>query len=273
MVEYFFRSEEFIERLIKAFRFLGKYEAEGALKLAKVLRIYLISPLLDAFSEEDNPNIRKFLIYLLSNMGVDVACEAVKRLNDKRLENLISMIALIRECGGKDYIQAVKPFAKDRNKRIRTEAIKALLYFGDRDGLPYLKVSLRSKDPAIKEQAILLSGTYKVKDAVPYLIEIIKKKDILGSKSYSKIPAIRALGQIGDPQAIVPLIKLYKARRLFFSSAQNELKLEIFKTLKYYPAHAIKSLLELGMHSRDSEIQVISKRILREMHYRDSENE
>jgi hypothetical protein len=273
MVEYFFRSEEFIERLIKAFRFLGKYEAEGALMLAKVLRIYLISPLLDAFSEEDNPNIRKFLIYLLSNMGVDVACEAVKRLNDKRLDNLISMIALIRECGGKDYIQAVKPFAKDRNKRIRTEAIKALLSFGDRDGLPYLKVSLRSNDPAIKEQAILLSGTYKVKDAVPYLIEIIKKKDILGSKSYSKIPAIRALGQIGDPQAIVPLMKLYKARGLFFSSAQNELKLEIFKTLKYYPAHAIKLLLELGMHSRDSEIQAISKRMLREMHYRDSENE
>ena len=273
MVDYFFRSEQFIERLIKAFRFLGKYEAEGALKLGKVLRIYLICPLLDAFSEEANPNIRKFLIYLLSNMGVDVAREAVKRLNDKRAENLISMIALIRECGGKDHVQAVRPFAKDRNKRIRTEAIKALLHFGDRDGLPYLKVSLRSDDPAIKEQAILLSGTYKVKDAVPYLIEIIKKKDILGSKSYSKIPAIRALGQIGDPQAIVLLMKLYKAKRLFFTSAQNELKLEIFKTLQYYPAHAIKPLLDLGIHSRDSEIQAISKRILKEMYYRDTGNE
>lgn len=273
MVEYFFRSEQFIERLIKAFRFLGKYETEGALRLAKVLRSYIIGPLLNAFSEEANPNIRKFLIYLLSNMGVDVAREAVKRLNDKRLENLISMIALIRECGGKDYVQAVRPFAKDTNKRVRTEAINALLQFGDRDGLPYLKVSLRSDDPDIKEQAIVLSGTYKVKDAVPYLIEIIEKKDIFGSKSYSKIPAIRALAQIGDSQAIAPLMRLYKTKVLFFSGAKNELKREIFKTLKYYPAYAIKPLLELGIHSKDSEIKTISKRILKEMYYRDTENE
>jgi hypothetical protein len=243
------------------------------LSLAKVLSIYLIGPLLNAFSEEANPNIRKFLICLLSNMGGDVAREAVKRLNDKRLENLISMIALIRECGGKDYIQAVRPFAKDSNKKIRTEAIKALLQFGDRDGLPYLKVSLRSNDPDIKEQAIVLSGTYKVKDAVPYLIEIIEKKDIFGSKSYSKIPVIRALAQIGDPQAIAPLMRLYKARGLFYGSAQNELKREIFKNLKYYPAHAIKQLLELGIHSTDSEIKTISKRILRETYYKDTENE
>lgn len=131
-------------------------------------------------------------------MGVDVAHEAVKRLNDKRLDNVISMIALIRECGGKDYVKHIRPFAKDENKRIRTEAIKTLLRFGDREGLSYLKVYLRSDDPELKEQAILFSGTYKVKEAVPYLIEIIKKKDIFGRESYSKIPASGYQGPCTD---------------------------------------------------------------------------
>jgi hypothetical protein len=68
-------------------------------------------------------------------------------------------------------------------------------------------------------------------------------------------------------------MRLFKARGLFYSSAQNELKREIFKNLKYYPAHALKQLLELGIHSKDSEIKTISKRILREMYYQDTENE
>jgi hypothetical protein len=269
MVEYFFRSEKFISRLIGAFKFLGKYNTEDAVRLAKVLRLYIISPLLDAFTEEANPNIRKFLIYLLSNMGVDVAHEAVKRLNDKRLDNVISMIALIRECGGKEYVKHIRPFAKDKNKRISMEAIKTLLNFADREGFSYLKLYLRNDDPDQREQAMLLSGTYKVKEAVPYLIEIIEKKDIFGTESYSKIPVIKALAQIGDPQAIEPLKRLYKSRGIFYSSARNELKLEIFKSLKHYPAYAIKPLLELGIQSKDTEIRSISTRLLKAIYSRE----
>jgi hypothetical protein len=273
MVEYFFRSEQFIHRLIEAFKFLGKYDTEGAVRFAKVLRLYIISHLLDAFTEEANPNIRKFLIYLLSNMGVDVAHEAVKRLNDKRLDNVISMIALIKECGGKDYVKHVRPFAKDKNRRISMEAIKTLLHFGDREGISYLKAYMRSDDSDLREQAMLLSGTYKVKDSVPYLIEILEKKDILGTKSYSKIPAINALAQIADPQAIEPLKKLYRSKGLFFSSARNELKLEIFKSLKYYPVYAIRPLLELGIQSKDTEIRSISMKLLKEIHSRENSGE
>lgn len=274
MVEYFFRTEKFIHSLIQAFKFLGKYDTEGAVRFAKVLRLYLISPLLDAFTEEANPNIRKILIYILSNIGVDVAHEAVKRLNDKRIDNVISMIALIRECGGKEHIKHIRPFAKDKNKRISMEAIKTLLHFGDREGLSYLKLYLRNDDPDQREQAMLLSGTYKVKEVVPYLIEIIEKKDIFGTESYSKIPVINALAQIGDPQAIEPLKRLYKSKGLLFSSVRNELKLEIFRSLKQYPAYAIKPLLELGIHSKNAEIRAISTRLLKEIYYReDTENE
>jgi hypothetical protein len=270
MVEYFFRSEQFIHRLIEAFKFLGKYDTEGAVRFAKVLKLYIISHLLDAFSEEENPNIRKFLIYLLGNMGVDVAHEAVKRLNDKRMDNVISMISLIKECGGKDHVKHIRPFAKDKNRRISMEAIKTLLHFSDREGISYLKAYLRSDDSDLREQAMLLSGTYKVKDAVPYLIEILEKKDILGTKSYSKIPAINALAQIGDPQAIEPLKKLYKSKGLFFSSGRNDLKLEIFKSLKYYPAYAIRPLLELGIQSKDAEIRSISMKLSKEIHSREN---
>ncbi|MGQ9570446.1 MAG: hypothetical protein ACUVUQ_06325, partial [Thermodesulfovibrionales bacterium] len=82
MLEYFFRSEKFIHDLIEVFKKWGKYDQGNAVKLAKVLRLYLVSPLLDAFTEETNPNIRKLFLFLLSNMGINVANKAAKRLND-----------------------------------------------------------------------------------------------------------------------------------------------------------------------------------------------
>jgi hypothetical protein len=265
MLEYFFRSEKFIQKLIEAFKIWGKYDQDNAIKLAKVLRLYLVSPLLDAFTEETNQNIRKFFISLLSNMGINVANEAAKRLNDKRVDNLINMIGLIRECGGKQYTAQIKLFVKNKDENIRKEAIKTLICFGDKEGIAYLKTYLNSKDPKVKEEAILLSGTNKIKETVPFLIKILDKKDILGTETYYKLLTIRALAQIGDPQAIEPLIRLYKSPFPFFSSSRDELRLEIFKNLRNYPATSIKPLLEMGLNSSNYEIRSISSKLLKEI--------
>jgi HEAT repeat protein len=274
MVEFFFRSDEFIRRLVEAFKIWGRYDREGAIRLAGVLKFYLTIPLLDTFSEEDDPNIRKFLLYLLSNIGVDVSREAIKRLNDERWNVVRNMISLIRECGGKNYVKHIRPFAKDKNKKVCMEAVKTLLYFGDRDGISYLKVYLRSDDPDLREEAANLSGSYRIKDTVPYLIEILEKRDVFGSWTYHKIPAIRALAKIGDPRAIEPLKRLYRSKAIFFSSGRDELRLEIFKTLKGYPENAIKPLLDLGLKSKNKEIRSLSQRLLKEpQDLRDKDNE
>jgi HEAT repeat protein len=123
---------------------------------------------------------------------------------------------------------------------------------------------LRSDDPDLREQAANLSGSYRIKDAVPYIIEILEKRDVFGSWAYHKIPAIRALAKIGDARAIEPLKKLYRSKSIFFRDARNDLRLEIFKTLKGYPANAIKPLLDLGLKSKNKEIRSLSQRLLKE---------
>jgi HEAT repeat protein len=263
-VESFFRSEEFILRLIEAFKFWGRYEKDSAVEITKGLKLYIITPLLDAISGESNPSIKRFLLQVLSTLGSEVAREATRRLSNENWQVVENMITIIRECEGKEYIRDIKPFAKDKNKKISLEAVRTLLHFGDRDGPHYLKMFLMSDDHELREQGAVLAGAYKVKNAIPFLIEVLEKKDIYGSESYDKIPAIRALAKIGDPGAIEPLKKLFKSKSLFFSSARNELKLEIFKNLRHYPAHAIKPLLELGLASSDKEIKAISERLLKE---------
>jgi HEAT repeat protein len=144
------------------------------------------------------------------------------------------------------------------------EAIRTLVHFGDRDGISFLKIYLRSDDPELREEAANISGIYRVKEAVPYLIEIVEKRDLFGYEAYYKIPVIRALAKIGDIRAVEPLMSIYKSKGILFRSKLNELKTEIFKTIKSYPAYAVKPLIELGTKSRNKEIKSLSDRLLSE---------
>jgi hypothetical protein len=265
MIEYFFRSDEFIRNLVESFKLWGIYDQEGAMRLARVLKFYLLNPLMDIFSEETDINMQKFFLSLLSKMGSDVSREAVRRLSDERWYVVRNMILLIKESGGRNYIKLIRPFAKNKNKLVRMEAVKTLVHFGDRDGISFLKIYLRSDDPELREEAANISGIYRVKEAVPYLIEILEKRDLFGYEAYYKIPVIRALAKIGDIRAVEPLMSIYKSKGILFRSKLNELKTEIFKTIKSYPAYAVKPLIELGMKSRNKEIKSISDRLLSEM--------
>jgi HEAT repeat protein len=264
MIEYFFRSDEFIRNLVEAFKLWGIYDQEGAMRLARVLKFYLLTPLIDIFSEETDMNMQKFFLSLLSKMGSDVSREAVRRLSDERWYVIRNMILLIKESGGRNYIKLIRPFAKNKNKLVCMEAIRTLVHFGDRDGISFLKIYLRSDDPELREEAANISGIYRVKEAVPYLIEIVEKRDLFGYEAYYKIPVIRALAKIGDIRAVEPLMSIYKSKGILFRSKLNELKTEIFKTIKSYPAYAVKPLIELGTKSRNKEIKSLSDRLLSE---------
>jgi hypothetical protein len=266
MLDYFYRSDQFISRLVEAFKFWGRYDREGAVRLARGLKQYLLSPLLDALSTESDPSVRKFLLYVISTFGSDVIPEAVRRLNDERWYVVRNMIYLLRECGGEKYLKQclnhIKRLAKDKNNKICIEAVKTLLEFDTPIAPSYLKHYLRSKNFELRQQAVMLAGSYKVKDAVPYLIELLVKKDPFGTESYYKVSIVKALAEIGDPRAVDPLKKIYNSKALLYRGILDELKIEIFRTLQSYPRIAIRPLLELGVNSKNKEIRSICENLL-----------
>ena len=178
------------------------------------------------------------------------------------------MIYLLRICGGKryqsQYLDHIKQLTKDKNINICIEAVKTLLECGIYYGPSFLNQCLRSKNTDLQQKAVMLSRTYKVKEAAPYLIELLKKKDPFGTESYYKIPVVRALAEIGDPKAIEPLTKLYKSKTLFYKGVLDELKEEIFRTVKSYPRIALGPLLELGKNSGNNYIKSVCKELLSE---------
>lgn len=265
MIEYFFRSEQFISRLTEAFRIWGRNNRDGVIRLARVLKLHIIDPLLDALSAEASASTRKFLLSVIGELGTDVIPHAIRRLNDRRWYVVRNMLYLIKECGGRRYVEQVRKFAKHKHRRICMEAVKTLLHFKTHDAVPYLKLYLKSDDIDLRMDAVKLAGLYRITEAVPHITAMLEERDILGAKSYYRVDLIRSLGEIGDPKALKTLLKLYNSKSILYWRVLENLKVEIFKSLSNYPLQSIKPFVEQGLRSKSEEILSISKELSKKL--------
>lgn len=262
MINYFFRTEHFIMRLIEAFKLWGRFNREGILKLVRSMRLYLIVPLMNTITTEKDASIRELFLSILSEMGQDVADEAAKRLNNENADVLRDMIYLIRKCRGMRHTKEVRKFLSHRDIEVVIEALKTLLDFKTPDSVIRLKEFVRSNNPELRDRAIMLAGKYRLKELLPYLLRQLEKRDIIGTESYYKKTIVQAVAMIGDPIAIETLKKVYQTKSVLFRSYLEDLKVEIFKTLHKYPLDSVIPLAELGLKSKNKEIASISKKIL-----------
>ena len=72
---------------------------------------------------------------------------------------------------------------------------------------------------------------------------------------HEKIPIVRALGQIGDPAALVALRDILSTKSLLFKGAVEKLREEIYAILKNFPPEDVRDLVEEGMKSRNEQIK------------------
>ncbi|MBI5076711.1 MAG: HEAT repeat domain-containing protein [Nitrospirae bacterium] len=266
IVDYFFHSEEFIARLVDAFRLWGRKDRDGAFRLARALRRTIVTPLFDVLDEEKDASMRKFLISMLEAIGSDVIPFALKRLNDNRWFVVRNMICIIRDCNATQQTEKIRKFLKHENGHVRMEALRTLLHFRTPDAIPQLRSCLQSEEQDIRTGAIRLAGSYRVKESVPYLIKYLEKRDLFGTEAYYKTDLVRALGEIGDVRAMEALEKICHARALFYRGDLEGLKVEIFRSLENYPLESVRKLIEFGLGSRNDEIHALSEKLLVALH-------
>jgi hypothetical protein len=111
------------------------------------------------------------------------------------------------------------------------------------------------------DEAVTLSGSFKIKEVAPDLIRILQKRVMSGGDILNKIPLVRVLGDISDPQALGILRELLSSRSILFRKMTDQLKEEIYKTLKNYPYELVKDLVAIGMESGNNIIREESLRL------------
>lgn len=260
----YYHSPEFIRILIDSFRILGRQQRKEVSMICDYYDKKIIPYLMDALAEEDSLIIRRFLIELIEQFGNKVIPEAVRRLEDDRWFVKRNMIYILNEIDYKEAIDSIRPLSRHDNLKVSIPAIKYLLNAGDTYAKELIKELLYTKSNDLFEQAVALSSAFRIKEVVGDLIQLLKKKDMTGEDILRKILIVKALGDIGDIQALNTLRDLLSGKSILFRKMMEQLKEEIYKTLKNYPYHLVKDLVEAGLKSKNDLIREESSRLFKE---------
>lgn len=264
-LHYVLQSESIISRLITSARASGRANRESFTRLARAMKHYLITPLIDALVDEDDTTHRKFILTVLSEMGSDVVPEALSRLKDKRWYVVRNMIYLIRSCGNAKDVLQVRRFGKHPDIRVCTETVSTLLKFKTQDSVPYLMSYLRSENMDMRNHALKLAALYKVGDAVPTIIELLLKRDMLGAETYNKGPMVDSLGRIGDDRALDAFKRVMNSKVLIYKEGLRNLKLDVLNNLSRFPLSKAEQVLDLARESKDEEVRALGVKVLQEI--------
>jgi HEAT repeat protein len=132
----------------------------------------------------------------------------------------------------------------------------------DRFGIERIQEHLRSGTQEEIEQAITLLSAYRVKEAVPDLVQMLRKKGMNKADLSQKIAIIQALGNIGDLRSLDSFREIIFRKTFFlFKGEAENLKVEIYKTLKNYSYKDIENIIQKGLKSRNEYIKNESLRL------------
>ena len=161
-------------------------------------------------------------------------------------------------------IEHIRPCCQDKNPKVSLTALKCLLHVKDSYAIGTIREHLASNSKELFQQAVTLSGSFKIEECVGDLIQLLHKQEVTGADILNKIPVVRALGDIANPQALDALRQLLSKRSIFFGKMTEQLKEEIYKTLHNYSYALIKDLVEDGVAAKNEVIREQSLKLRKE---------
>lgn len=241
--------------LIESLKLLGRQMRKEVLMICSYYDRKIVPYLMDALIEEESPVIRRFLMDMLKQFRNKIIPEAVKRLDDTRWFVRRNMLYILRDLDIREVSEYIRPYCQDKNPKVSLAAMKCLLDVGDSYAIASVREHLASNSEELFQQAVTLAGSFKIKESVGDLIRLLNKKEVTGNDIFKKIPVVRVLGDIADPRALEALRTLLSRRSIFFGKVIDQLKEEIYKSLKNYPYELIKDLAEAGARSKNEIIR------------------
>lgn len=220
--------------------------------------------LVEALIEEDDKYTRRVLIDIISELGITPEI-ARANLKSEKWYVVRNMLVIIRNTGGKDFIDDVLKCTEHSHLKVKMEAIKTLSQLGYEKVDEILIKLIESPDLNLKIQALSIVPALRLTSLIHYLNNYLKEIKLKSENISLIISLIRTLGDMGDKSSI-PIIKRFLKGNIFYPGRTKLLKREVYNSLDGYPYDEIKDIIEKGLNSRDKEIAEISYRLSRRIH-------
>lgn len=179
----------------------------------------------------ENIHSRKALETALVRIGRAAIPSLLVMLHDSRWYVVRSMLSILGEIGGNDFVQELKLTVYHDDSRVKREAVRCLTKIGGPEAAGILIHLLADKDPSLVKRVIFSLGILKCDKALEPLIEILNKRDIFLKSVALKKEALQAIGLLGDKRAVPHLIKIAKKRYLLAGKHGVELRILAIETI------------------------------------------
>ena len=219
-----------------------------------------VQNLLIALAEESNRSRRRRLFDFTSSLGPAIVGEATAFLGDGRWYVVRNMLVLLRTVGDRSSLPEVHRLAKHPDLRVRLEAIKTLIAFEPAVPSALLENAINDPDPKLAESAIGLVASYGIKESVGPLLKILDGWDVLQRRRSTRLKAIAALGELGEPAALDAMGRFFSEPFLPWPALTE--RYAAWESLNGYPPEVRQPVLEKGMKSRDPHIRSLCRRLL-----------
>ena len=220
--------------------------------------------LIARLGKEIDTKLRKFINHLLMTMGDKVFPPLIDNLQDERWFVVRNAVAILAESRSEQLIPEFVRLLRHNDSRVVNEAIKALSRIKSSKSCWALIDQLKSGSGDVPHQVILTLGALADPVAVPALVETAKKFDpMLSNKALTK-SAIHALGDIGTPDCVEPLIQIMQRPKLISRQEYNEIRCIAATALGKFKDPQSFTALEKAAKSTKRQLATAARQALRQ---------
>ncbi len=239
-----FCRTEFLDEILSGLTVWGKPKYDQVTQLIRIIGRPFIDPLLDRLATEENMSLRRFIIDRVLAFGDAAKMPLIARLNDQRWYVLRNIIAMLRTLAPGQEADRLRPLLKNANQKVRHEVVMSLMLAGDPIAQRQILQDMHSNDRETQLATINLVGKACGPDIVRKLTEILSKGGFSAAEYELKAACVKALAEIGKPEALPDLVKVLKSRSLLAYKTLVRLKVDVVRSLERYPVEAVLPILE-----------------------------
>lgn len=247
-IRYRLRDEygrrEFLEEILDGLTIWGKPRYGDIRSLIFKIGAPFVETILDRLSEEKNMSLRRFYMDCMINMGQVTRVPIANRLYDNRWYFLRNLLIILATQNDPSVVPLIQPLLKHDDPRLRHEALKTLLHFGDHQAEKKVIEELDSPHPDVQTAAIQLAEHCTIAAVSGKLVTMLTAGGFSQAECDKKSAILHALGEIGRADVLPELAKFLSTRSLLHSRQLTKLKIEIIQTLPKYPAKVSRPVLE-----------------------------
>ncbi len=212
--------------------------------------------LMDHLAEESDGQVRKSLAQVLIRQGTSAMPVLYEYLDDERWFVVRNAVAILGEIRREEATEHLQKSLHHRDVRVRRETIRALTKIGGSSAIGVLLRMVVGSDPEMSRQALLSLGAMKSTSSVPTLVKAVQGMDNKPGVVEIKKDAIKALGEIGSPDALPALVEIISKRTFWRRALVDDVRAAAIAAVANIEHDEVQKILQQAM---DDKSEVVSR--------------